>query len=191
MSLYNVNRALTAWLLQLKGRQSIMKKNAKIETKIIRKSLIEYGFNGFITIRELRNRRIEDIPKCAGVYVVLREIDTPPMFLDNNPGGRFKRKNPTVTKEELQSNWVDGAHVIYIGKGEQLQRRIKEYLDFGSGKPIGHWGGRLIWQIENSDDFVIAWKLIETGETARSLELKLFDEFVKLYGRLPYANLKR
>lgn len=159
----------------------------KIETKIV----IEDGFNGFITIRELRNRRIEDIPKCAGVYVVLREIDTPPMFLDNNPGGRFKRKNPTVTKEELQSNWIDCAHVIYIGKGDQLQRRIQQYLDFGAGNPIGHWGGRLIWQIENSNDFIIAWKPIEADQEAKALESKLLDEFVEAYGRLPFANMRR
>lgn len=163
----------------------------KFELVFKRVALENNGFQGFFTIRELRNGRIDGVPKVAGVYAVLRELDTPPMFLDKNPGGRFKRKNPTVSKEKLQSNWIDGVHVIYIGKGNQLQRRIQQYLDFGAGMPIGHWGGRLIWQIENSDDFIIAWKLVEVGETARNLELKLLDEFEKIYRRLPFANLRK
>jgi hypothetical protein len=47
----------------------------------------------------------------------------------------------------LIANWVDGAEVVYIGKADQLKRRLTQFADFGGGKPIGHWGGRLIWQL--------------------------------------------
>lgn len=162
----------------------------KFRSDFTKLNLKKAGFKGFITFRDLWNGQIDNISENGGAYVVLREIDTPPMFLEKNPGGRFKGKNPTVAKEKLQSNWVDGAHIIYIGKAEQLQRRIQQYLDFGLGNPVGHWGGRFIWQIENSDNFIIAWKLVEAGQEAKDLESELLEEFVKSYGRLPFANLR-
>ena len=39
-----------------------------------------------------------------------------------------------------------------------LRRQIQEFLDFGNGKPPGHWDGRLIWQLAEAGSLVIAWK---------------------------------
>lgn len=155
-----------------------------------KESLKANGFYGFVSFRDLRNGKIADVPKGGGAYVVLREIDTKPLFLDANPGGRFKGKNPTVTKSELLANWVEDAHVIYIGKGDELQRRMKQFIDFGGGKPIGHWGGRLVWQVENSAEFVVAWKRVNEGQDAAALESDLLTAFNSTYGRLPFANLR-
>jgi hypothetical protein len=155
-----------------------------------RQSLLANGFQGFVTIRDLRNGQITEVPIVGGVYVVLRELDSNPVFLQANPGYRFKGKDPTLSKSELLANWVEGSHVIYIGKGDKLQRRMKEFMDFGAGKPIGHLGGRLVWQVKNAADFVMAWKPAIPGQAAKVLESQLLVEFNATYGRLPFANLR-
>lgn len=154
-----------------------------------RKNLLSDEFQGFLSINDLRDGMIKQVPKSGGVYVVLRELDRIPKFLNENPGGRFKGKNPTVDKFELKSNWIEGSHTIYIGKGDKLQRRMKQFLDFGAGKKIGHWGGRMVWQIENSNHFIIAWKSIEDQDPA-TVESQLLTHFSSNYGKLPFANLR-
>lgn len=148
------------------------------------------GFHGFGAIQELRNGQIREVPIGGGVYVVLRELDSKPVFLEANPSYRFKGKDPTLSKSELVANWVEGAHVIYIGKGDILQRRVKELIDFRQGEKIGHWGGRLVWQVEDAADFVIAWKLAGPAQAASDLKSDLLAEFRSAYGQLPSANLR-
>jgi hypothetical protein len=79
-------------------------------------------------------------------------------FAERSCGGWFKGKDPTVPQEDLTANWVDDAEVVYIGKADQLKRRLTQFADFGAGKPVGHWGGRLIWQLTNVDRLLVAWK---------------------------------
>lgn len=161
-----------------------------------RSALALAGFTGFVSIRELGQSKLRNVPQQAGVYVVLRELDSIPLFLDVNPGGWFNG-DPTVSKQELVERWVSDAHVIYIGKGggaKGLYQRMRQFIRFGYGHMIGHWGGRYVWQglassQLQSPDFAIAWKLTEPTQTARDLELELFDEFENVYGSLPFANL--
>jgi excinuclease UvrABC nuclease subunit len=35
---------------------------------------------------------------------------------------------------------VIGAEVVYIGKADNLRRRLREFARFGVSAPIGHWG---------------------------------------------------
>lgn len=118
-----------------------------------------------------------------------------PKFLEQSPAGHFKGKDPSVSKTKLETNWVPGAKVIYIGKAGDsgsscLRQRIKQYLDFGQGKPVGHHGGRCIWQIESSNEFLVCWKKVEK-QMPRDVERELIDEFTDKFGRLPFANLIR
>ena len=53
------------------------------------------GFRGFVRFTELDDT---DVPVTGGVYAVLRDARTVPLFLETNPGGRFKQKDPTVEK---------------------------------------------------------------------------------------------
>lgn len=157
-----------------------------------REGLMHYGFKGFITIRDLRRGIIGDVPENGGVYLVIREIGGRPNFFDKNPGGHFKKKCPTVDQDRLNKEWVNGAHVIYIGKGDNLQERIRMFLRFGEGKPVAHWGGRLIWQIEHSEEFMIAWKEAKPSENPKHLESHVLELFSQYYRRkLPFANLRR
>ena len=74
---------------------------------------------------------------------------SPATFAERSCGGWFKGKEPTVANAALVANWVENAEVVYIGKADQLKRRQTQFADFGIGKPVGHWGGRLIWQLPN------------------------------------------
>lgn len=80
--------------------------------------------------------------KVPGVYLVIYLGDDKPLFCEVGTGGFFKGKNPNVSIQELNSNWIDGEHIVYIGKATELCRRLRQYMSFGQGKNIGHWGGR-------------------------------------------------
>jgi hypothetical protein len=154
-----------------------------------RDRLVEEGFRGFVTFEELRGR-LGDVPSNGGVYIVLREGSEPVSFRDSNPGGRFKGRDPTGAADVLRMKWVEGCEVVYIGKGNDIRRRLKHFADFGSGKPIGHWGGRYIWQLADSANLLVAWMACASDETARMMETRLLRRFGEEHGgRLPYANI--
>jgi hypothetical protein len=154
-----------------------------------RSGLAYAGFEGFMSFRKLLEIWIGIVPKTAGAYVVLRDLNYPPAFRDTNPGGHFKGQDPTVSVDVLSSNWIDGCHVIYIGKGDNLGRRLDQYARFGRGDPVGHWGGRYVWQLADSDDLIVAWRRCDAEQTAHQLETELLMAFRQRYGRLPFANL--
>lgn len=73
------------------------------------------------------------------------------------------------------------------GKADQLKRRLTQFADFGAGKPVGHWGGRLIWQLPNVDALRVAWK--ETpGQVPVKVESELIAAFRQVHGKPPFAN---
>jgi len=150
------------------------------------------GFKGFKTMKEL----FEDstsIPKIKGVYLVLN-LSPKINFLTVGTGGHFKGKNPNVPIETLKSNWVQDTLLVYIGKAGKdgssatLHSRLKQYFRFGQGNNVGHWGGRLIWQLKNSKDLVVCWKPLPTSDP-RTVEQDLIRDFVSKYSRRPFANL--
>jgi hypothetical protein len=151
------------------------------------------GFQGFFTIKELQNN-ISVIPKTIGIYYVLTTILEKPNFLKIGTGGYFKDKNPNVSISELEQNWIEKTEIIYIGKAGSrdgsatLQSRIKQYLNFGLGKKVGHWGGRFIWQIDNSHGLIICWKSSDKIEP-RELEKEHIQKFKTEFGKRPFANL--
>jgi hypothetical protein len=150
-----------------------------------RRRLTEDGFAGWVSFATMGTDDL--VPTSGGVYLVVRTGKASPRFLRTNPGGRFKGRDPTVDPDAIDANWVSGASVVYIGKADQLRRRLREFADFGTGKPIGHWGGRLIWQLADSEKLLVAWK--ETpGEVPRAVENDLIARFRAAYGKPPYAN---
>jgi hypothetical protein len=150
------------------------------------------GFMGFKTFAELD---LDDVPRSPGIYAVLKPAGHPHAFLEQSAGGWFKQKNPSILGDALAAQWVNDADVLYIGKAgagatgtRGLRKRIQEFADFGRGKPVGHWGGRLIWQLAESQSLVIAWKVLP-GPEVNEAEARYHAEFRQLYGRLPFANL--
>jgi hypothetical protein len=145
------------------------------------------GFTGFKKMGDLFQDN-STIPSAPGVYMVLN-LDGDPVFLAKGTGGYFKEKEPNVTVSELKSNWVDDTMVVYIGKANDLKSRLKQYFNFGQGKNAPHYGGRYIWQLGNSRDLIICWKITPTEEP-RQVEFQLIQAFIAAYGKRPYANLK-
>lgn len=162
--------------------------------EITKIDLQKKGFQGFVTISSLiKNNSI--LPKSKGVYMILYTSQSSPKFKSNGSGGFFKGRNPNVSIQELEDNWVSNTAIIYIGKAgatlglATLQSRLKQYLNFGQGKAVGHWGGRFIWQISNVEDLVVCWKALPNEEPAQ-IESLLIQEFTTHYGRRPFANLR-
>jgi hypothetical protein len=152
------------------------------------------GFQGFVTISDLQQSQCRNVPTNPGVYLVLNSNSCCPGFLEKNIGGHFKEKDPTTKLCDLEKKWVDGAVVLYIGKAgggkATLRKRLHQYMRFGGGKKIGHWGGRYIWQLARSCDLLVVWKTMTLPDAdPRREEQLLLVEFTKQYGKLPFANL--
>ena len=179
--------AITAYNKFVEINLDLSKENLESE------NLKRQGFEGFLTIGNLMTDSYR-IPKEQGVYVVIFPKNTQPTFLAKGSGGFFKDKNPNVDISELEANWIDNTDILYIGKAggtnnSTLQTRLMQYLKFGMGKKIGHWGGRYIWQLTNSRDLIVCWKT--TIENPRDIEERMIARFKAEHnGRRPFANLK-
>lgn len=116
--------------------------------------LKEAVFKGFVPVSVLKTTGIYSKDMAAdmeldkaGVYMVVRDTTGAPSFREIGTGGYFKGKNPNVPIRELENEWVVGETVIYIGKAggpnsnATLRKRLKQYIRFGSGESVGHWGG--------------------------------------------------
>lgn len=149
-----------------------------------RQALEKASFVGWSPLVEIRNSLC---PASGGVYIISYEACGPIEFSEVSCGGRFKGKDPTVSLRILAANWVNASDVVYIGKADNLRRRLAQFADFGAGRPVGHWGGRLIWQLPQTDNLQVAWK--ETPDRIPiKFEAEMIGEFGQLYGKPPFAN---
>ncbi len=152
--------------------------------------LKQNGCTGFVTIEKLMNGEVPII-NDPGVYFILRISSRTPIFLNEGTGGYHKKRNPNVSIDTLKDNWVEDTCVMYIGKATSLKKRLNQYMKFGQGKPVGHWGGRYIWQLKDASELIVCWKPTETPEIARETEYKLIQKFKKEHnGKRPFANLR-
>lgn len=152
------------------------------------------GFDGFVSIGDVRLQRVT-LSGLPGVYVIYRETLDPVEFLDKNTGGWFKGRNPSVPIDTLKVAWVTDAYVLYVGKADagrsgrrSIRVRLDEYLRFGMGEPVGHWGGRYLWQLDGTDELMVCYK---PCAEPRDEESRLLDLFLAEHGSLPFANLRR
>ena len=153
--------------------------------------LMSLGFTGFTPVCEIKRNML---PKTMGVYVVLRESDALPQFLERRTFSSQEKKYPSYPLKELYERWVKGAHIVYIGKagcfGQKatLQSRIGSFLSFGRGKKASHGGGRSIWQLVDHDYLMFCWKVL-TDITPCKVEHDMIADFMEQYGKRPFANL--
>lgn len=170
---------------------------------IIRK----YTTNNCITVKEYKEDPIATIgrvDRVSGVYFVVSYFGNPKgKFLNEGRGGWFKDKNPNVPLEVLEEKWVDNAEILYIGRAggvsingnesrATLKQRINTLMRFGCQEPLGHWGGRYLWQHPDCNNFKIYWSNKEiNSKNPVELEKELVGMFKENYnGKRPFANLR-
>jgi hypothetical protein len=146
------------------------------------------GLEGFVAVKRLAGPQPAELPLDRGVYAIVRTASGPPAFLERSGAGRWKRKDPMVPIKRLGREWVEGAQTLYVGKAKSLRGRVGPLLDFGRGSDAMNYGGRLLWQVERSEDLLVAWR---REANFAAVETALIDEFLAHYGRLPFANLRR
>jgi len=152
------------------------------------------GFRGFekvSVLNDLRRQRklTRRIGKEIGLYMVVWPFSHRPKLLPSE-GLQGHYSVPCLKKR-----WIDGAIVAYIGEthgdSSDLSTRIGAYLRHGVNGYGDHGGGKAIWQLDGSDDLKFCWragKLID-GKGPFDAETIYLDEFKKIYGRIPFANV--
>ena len=153
-----------------------------------RRALTNDGYVGWTPFAALRQRSTAVIDEDGGTYVVVRVTNGPPTFLRESPAGHFKGENPTVPVQQLRANWVAGARVLYIGKGDDLDVRVRCMAAFGAGKRVAHRGGRLVWQLKESAQLLVAWRRVRPSFTPKTDEDDMIARFREAYGQPPFAN---
>jgi len=153
------------------------------------------GFGDAVTFADLRAEPRRRPGEVAGVYAVIYPFDHEPRFLDEGTGGSHKKKDPNVSAGELRERWVPDTRLLYFGKAggagkkSHLRERVDDYSQFGLGAKTGHWGGRLIWQLEDSASLLVCWKQTVDGDEPKAAEHRLIRQFIGQYRKLPFANL--
>lgn len=171
----------------------VVRASSAIDLKSL-KGIRDNGFVGFEAISQVQAANCSEVPELPGIYLILRRAQTGPEFLDVSIGGRFKGQDPTVPVSALQEKWVEGAIVLYIGKGggpgedASLKGRLSAYMKFGQGHPKSHAGGKYIWQLKDSSDLLVCWKVLSVIPP-RLEERRLISIFEDHYQKLPFANL--
>lgn len=164
-----------------------------VPTTWSRRGLEDAGYVGFCRFGALRESRP---PKDPGIYVLLREVEAAPVFLERSLA--TKRESFTVDAPLLEREWVPDAQVVYIGmatagdRQDGIHRRLKQYRRTGDGRAVNHGGGVWIFQLADAMDLKVCWKAAPDADNGFIVELEhaLLADFVHRYGRLPFANRK-
>jgi hypothetical protein len=149
--------------------------------------LSQLGFVGFERLSALP-KGCGHLPASPGIYAVLAYPPARHGFLERSVGGRFKGRDGTVPIDALVARWIDDAGLLYVGRSNSLRRRVDELARYGRGEPIGHRGGRYLWQLAEHDELRVAWHGIVDSVQA---EREFLDDFEAQFGQLPFANLVR
>ena len=154
--------------------------------------LEKLGFNRFYSVKELHATwGTHKPPSCKGIYLVIWKGKGRPEFRDQGTWKDFGRLH--VSKDVLKAKWVEDALVIYVGANRvdgdaNLQKRIKQLIDFGHGKGSAHRGGCHMWQIKDAENLEICWKPV-TDEKQQEVRTHVLEEFKRMHnGKLPFAN---
>lgn len=121
-----------------------------------------------------------ELPASSGeVYVLFRRSHLEPTFLDRSTGATHKKRDPSMGPEALTANWVPAAKVVDIGRAHRhrLRGRLNECQAMGARPTGSHWGGRLIWQLEDSSELLVAYLVLPPTEIPRNVEKETIEGF--------------
>jgi hypothetical protein len=152
------------------------------------------GFSDPTTVAELRMTRCANVPSHTGIYLIERDAEGAPKFRIPSTGGWFNGLDPDYPPDIIQANWVVGGHIVYVGKAAGLvglRRRLRQFIDFGCGKPVPHRGGRLLWHLQDSDELLVRWRTCAPHEAERAETTAITDFKRSHRGLRPFANMNK
>ena len=158
---------------------------------------LEKILKGFIKVGKIKDWKlwIDRLPKQKGVYAITRENKESPHFISVGTGAFYKNVDPNVPIEKLLEKWDCSSHqIMYVGRANYddgnikykdckvaIQKRVREYMRFGYSKKSPHRGGKYIWQMDDSGELDVWYKVCAFPQT---IEGELIEKYK------PFANLK-
>lgn len=132
----------------------------------------------------------------CGVYAVVAPPDYGFHLRDQASVRAANNVLSPLSNDRLESKWVKGARVVYIGfagntNPRTLRQRLKDLVRHGAGETTDrgpHRGGESIWQLIGYESFSIMALTTDLPPAPKNLEQSLLDRFQKRFGTLPFAN---
>lgn len=135
--------------------------------------------------KDIQNNSYDYIPKQSGVYRILNLENVLITILGSSTNKKFDAYSVSDLQERYDKSKQNT--VLYIGKGDNLHKRIKQYIKFGLNLVDNHKGGRSIFQIEDYKKLYVEIILCDNCEC---VEKNMLLGFEKQYNGLPMANRK-
>lgn len=173
----------------------------------LQESLRARGRIGTIFMSELvdnpeeKNNILSKVPETEGFYeVTVKKEDMDKIKFDRYrtvngktfcpvAGHQIYLKAPSFLQSKYEAN---NSEVLYVGKADNLRRRISQLVNMAFGG-TGHRGGLDLWAIQDYEKYLqIEWsRLGDFCNSPEEAERNILNEFKKKHnGNLPVANRK-
>ena len=176
--------------------QSISRKEFRYASDI--KTLNELEFRDIGLIGDLFDYGLhsESWLESCGIYKISTPADYEPDFISPEEARLAGNVISPWLVPRLEEKWVSNATIVYIGLAgshthRSLRKRLGDLLKHGSGHTSDrgpHKGGEILWQLRGYLNFKISAAPTANPPIPRKMEERLLQEFLKQYGKLPFAN---
>ena len=136
--------------------------------------------------KDIKNKKYDYIPKKSGVYRVLNMDNIPIEFLSCSANPKDTSSYPTAMLQ-AKYDMTKSSRLLYVGKGINLHKRIKQYIEYGLNLVDNHKGGRAIFQIKDYKNLYIEILLCDRCEC---VEKNMLIGYKDHYKELHVANMK-
>jgi hypothetical protein len=132
-----------------------------------------------------------DIPSGPGIYVVFLPPDVP--FDVSQSTGKAVHASPSPVTDLCEKwgriNSRASTDILYIGKGDNVRKRVRALARFGAGRARNHKGGEWMWQVATIRSARILIVVCPSGKQV-PFEKRLLDSFFEQHDDWPLANRK-
>ncbi len=130
-----------------------------------------------------------DLLDVSGIYVVTWTAGAPVQF---TAGSDRARSAVPLGLATLKAKWdrIIGeapTDILYIGKGDNVKRRVRQLARFGVGRANNHKGGEWLWQVREIDRASVLMQSCPDG-CQIGFENWLLEAFREVHGEYPLAN---
>jgi len=154
-----------------------------------------------ITFEEILADRnsLKEIERVEGIYKVYLPENIPFQLnktttaMEYNKEGKKLVYDTDEDIERLQYQWklIQSAkehdnRIVYIGRSNNLRKRLKQFARYGVRKADNHEGGKILWQLTDAIKFQIEYFPCQNCE---QVEKELLQDYKKRhFNQLPIAN---